>query len=119
CDMCQHWHGGPAMAIMFEDRVHVVAGEDQIGVYESSAWAERAFCKTCGTTLYYRLKSEDAPYGAQAGLFDLPKGFSIHEEIFVDEQPDYYRFDTTAPRLTGAQVMKRFEKQMAKKQENT
>ena len=115
CDMCLHWHGSPGMAVMFDDRAHVVAGEDCVSVYESSDWAERAFCKICGTTLFYKLKGEDAPHGAQAGLFDLPKGLAIHEEIFVDEQPDYYRFDTNAPRFTGAEMMKRFEDYMAKK----
>ncbi|MEL6322846.1 MAG: GFA family protein [Pseudomonadota bacterium] len=114
CDMCLHWHGAPGMAVMFEDRVHVVAGEEYIGVYESSDWAERAFCKKCGTTLYFKLKGDDAPHGAQAGLFDLPQGLTIHEEIFVDEQPDYYRFDTNAPRFTGAEMMKRFEDYIAK-----
>lgn len=115
CSMCLHWHGAPGMAVMFEDRAHVIAGAENVAVYESSDWAERAFCKTCGTTLYYKLKGEDAPHGAQAGLFDLPEGLSIHEEIFVDEQPDYYRFDTTAPRLTGAEMMERFAAYMAKK----
>lgn len=96
------------MVAMFEDGVTVTGGDDYVATYESSDWAERAFCKTCGTTLYYQLKEADAPHGSQAGLFDLPTGLSIHEEIFVDEQPDYYRFDTDAPRLTGAEVMARY-----------
>ena len=114
CDMCRRWHGGPAMSVMFDDGVSIVSGHEHIGVYESSDFAERAFCKICGSKLYYKLKAEAEPYGAQAGLFDLPKGLSIHEEIFVDEQPDYYRFDTDAPRFTGADMMKRFEAYMEK-----
>jgi len=115
CDMCLHWNGGPAIAVMFKDKVHIVAGQDLIGTYQSSDIAERCFCKRCGATLYYKMKDEDLPYGAQAGLFDLPKGLSIQEEIFVDEQPDYYRFDTTAPRITRAQMMERLAAYQAKK----
>lgn len=109
CSMCQHWHGGPGMVVMFEGGAHVVGGAGQVSVYDSSDWATRSFCKTCGSTLFYRLKNSDAPHGSQAGLFDLPAGLAIHEEIFVDEQPDYYRFETTAPRLTGKEVFERFQ----------
>ena len=115
CEMCRHWHGGPGMVVMFEKGAHVVAGGDHVSVYESSDWATRSFCKTCGSTLFYKLKDVDMPHGSQAGLFDLPQGLSIHEEIFVDEQPDYYRFDTKAPRLTGKEVFERFEQQQQAK----
>ena len=111
CSMCQHWHGGPAMAVMFADGTHIVSGTEHIGTYKSSEWARRSFCKRCGTTLFYQLEGTEAPHGSQAGLFDLPEGLSIHEEIFVDEQPDYYRFQTNAPRLTGQEVFERFQRQ--------
>lgn len=115
CDMCRHWHGGPGMVVMFDGGAHVVSGADHVTVFESSEWATRSFCKSCGSTLFYKLKGADAPHGSQAGLFDLPKGLSIHEEIFVDEQPDYYRFDTQAPRLTGKEVFERFAQQQQAK----
>ncbi|MEO0983376.1 MAG: GFA family protein [Pseudomonadota bacterium] len=109
CEMCRHWHGGPALVADFEGGVRITAGEDNIAVYESSEWAERCFCKTCGSTLFYRLKQSRDRFSAQAGLFNLPPGLSIHEEIFVEEQPDYYAFQSDAPRLTGAEVFARFE----------
>lgn len=108
CSKCRHWHGGPAMPANFEDGVHVVPGKDKIRAYQSSEWAERAFCSECGTTLYYHLLGSDHIHSAQSGLFDLPNDLTIHEEIFVDEQPGYYRFDTDAPRVTGAEMFKRF-----------
>ena len=57
-------------------------------------------------------------HSSQAGLFALPEGLSIHEEIFVDEQPDYYRFDSDAPRITSAEMLERFEKYEAEQQKN-
>lgn len=107
CDMCRHWHGGPAVVAEFDGGVTITQGADNIGVYSSSDWAERGFCKTCGSTLYYQLKHGDRQHSALAGLFDLPSGLSIHEEIFVEEQPDYYTFTADAPRLTGEEVFAR------------
>jgi hypothetical protein len=52
---------------------------------------------------------------AQAGSFHLPEGLAIHEQIFVDEHPDYYRFEGDAQRLTGAQLMARFQAQQEAK----
>ena len=117
CDMCRHWHGGPGIAAMFEDGVEIVSGKEHIRAYRSSEWAERAFCENCGTTLYYHLIDSEGLHSALAGLFDLPAGLTIHEEIFVDEQPDYYRFQNGAPKITGAQMMERFAEYQAK-QEN-
>lgn len=116
CTMCRNWHGSPAMAATFENGVHIVAGQGAIRTFQSSDWAERAFCSTCGTTLYYHLTGSETIHSSQAGLFDFPPGLNIHEEIFVDEQPDYYRFDTTAPRITSAEMFERFEKYQAEQQ---
>ena len=118
CDICRRWHGSPAMAASFEQGVHIVDGKDAIQTFQSSEWAERAFCSKCGTTLYYHLIGSDLIHSSQAGLFDLPEGLSIHEEIFVDEQPDYYRFDSDAPRITSAEMFERFEKYEAEQQKN-
>lgn len=118
CDMCRRWHGSPAMAATFEQGVQITAGQEVIRGFQSSDWAERASCSMCGTTLYYRLTDTDMIHSAQAGLFDLPNGLKIHEEIFVDEQPDYYRFDSTAPRISSAEMFERFEKFQAEQQKN-
>ena len=40
-----------------------------------------------------------------AGLFDLPAGFAIEEQIFVDEKPAWYALDPDGERKTGAQVI--------------
>ena len=108
CGMCQHWHGGPAMVANFSGGVQIVSGEGNIAIYESSDWAERQFCKTCGSTLFYRFKSSETYHSGLAGMFELPKGLAVHEHIYVDEQPDYYAFNDTAPRLTGEEVVQRF-----------
>jgi len=56
CDMCRKWSSGPYLAVDCGSDVKI-NGEENVSVYNSSEWAERAFCKQCGTNLFYRLKS--------------------------------------------------------------
>ena len=103
CTMCRHWGGGPLLSL------HGVTaprfeGEQQIARYSSSDWAERGFCRACGTHLFFYYRPEQT-YSFAAGLFDLPEGFALTEEIFVDEKPGYYDFAGDADRLTGAEAM--------------
>ncbi|MHA7818889.1 MAG: GFA family protein [Erythrobacter sp.] len=102
CRMCQRWTGSMYAGIEGED--FIVTGEDHITVYPSSEWAERAFCKTCGSSLWYKF----LPTGGRtfiAGLFDLPNGLPIKQQIFVDEKPDWYDLVQQSPMKTGAEII--------------
>ena len=105
CGMCRRWGGGPFMGISAAD-VPVVDGAEHLATYSSSRWAERAFCKTCGTHLFYRLKNSDH-YTVMAGLFQNVPGLTFKEEIFIDHKPDYYAFANDTEKLTQAQVFAR------------
>lgn len=102
CAMCQRWGGAFYAGVKGE--AASVTGEEAVTLYRSSTWAERAFCGTCGSNLWYRF----LPTGNRsflAGLFDLPEGFGIEQQIFVDEKPDWYDILQKSPMLTGAQVI--------------
>ncbi len=102
CSMCARWGG--AMYAGLEAEEFSVTGEGQITTYQSSEWAERAFCSKCGSNLWYRFK----PTGNctfLAGLFDVPEGMSIKQQIFVDEKPDWYDLAQASPMKTGAQII--------------
>ncbi len=102
CSMCAQWGG--AMYAGLESESAQVEGEDAITTYQSSDWAERAFCSQCGSNLWYRFK----PTGNRtflAGLFDLPKGFGIKQQIFVDEKPDWYDLAQESPMKSGEEIV--------------
>lgn len=102
CSMCARW-GGAMYAGLEADDVSIT-GEDKITVYPSSEWAERAFCSACGSNLWYKFK----PTGGctfLAGLFEVPAGLSIKQQIFVDEKPDWYDLAQDSPKKTGAQII--------------
>jgi hypothetical protein len=102
CAMCQRWGGAFYAGVKGE--AAEVSGEDAITIYRSSPWAERAFCGTCGSNLWYRF----LPTGGRsflAGLFDLPPGFGIEQQIFVEEKPDWYDILQESPMKTGPEVI--------------
>ncbi|MEO0419587.1 MAG: GFA family protein [Pseudomonadota bacterium] len=102
CSMCQKWTG--SMYAGIEAGEFTILGEGNVSIYQSSNWAERAFCKTCGSSLWYTF----VPTGNRtflAGLFDLPEGVPIKHQIFVDEKPDWYELAQKSPMKTGAEII--------------
>jgi hypothetical protein len=107
CSTCRRWGGGPMFAVEADGEVRF-DGADHIEVFESSDWAERGFCRHCGTHLFYRLK-EPVHYALPVGLLDDPGALRFDKEIFVDEQPDSYSFAGDRRRMTGEEVFEEFQ----------
>jgi len=101
CDMCRTWSGGVGMD--FDAGRHVTfSGEDFVGRYDSSEWAERGFCKSCGTHLFYRLKKTDHYY-LYLGLFGDAVSPVFDTQEFIDEKPAYYSFANETKTRTKAE----------------
>ena len=103
CDMCRRWNGGPSMTVIAKEATF--DGEENISVYDSSEWAQRAFCARCGSNLYYRFKQSD-DWFLWAGLFDDQSQFTIAQEIYIDRKPPGYAFAGDHPRLTEEEFLK-------------
>ncbi|NKB31950.1 MAG: GFA family protein [Pseudomonadales bacterium] len=105
CSMCRKWGSGPCFSMNAGSDV-TIQGSDSIASYQSSEWAERAFCKKCGTHLYYLFKGPNH-YLVTPGLFtDLNPEFDM--QIFIDEKPEYYCFSNDTKNLTGEEVIAMF-----------
>jgi len=103
CKTCQGWVGGPFIgADYFEGGVSIIK-DDGLNWYASSEWAKRGFCKTCGSSLFYRLNDNPNFWAITAGSLALPEGQNLGREIFIDEKPEYYVLAGDHPRLTGAE----------------
>ncbi len=102
CNMCRKWGGGPALALQCGTEVEI-DGVDKVHIYDSSEWAERAFCANCGTHLFYRIKGA-GEYSIPAGFFPDLKGLKIEVQYFSDQRPDYYCFANKTKELTGEEV---------------
>ena len=105
CSICRKWAGGPFMCVQVADVAF--ADEASLGVWNSSDWAERLFCRACGTPMMYRLKSGGMTV-ASAFIWDAPLSLPLKTEIFVDEKPATYAFADVPNQMTGAEVMAAF-----------
>ena len=105
CGFCRRWGGGPLLAVHCGPDVQF-SGQEHIAVYASSEWAERAFCKHCGTHLFYKLHAT-GEYFVPAGVFETDD-FELASQIYVDKKPGYYDFANETPMLTEQQVIAQF-----------
>ena len=86
---------------------------DSLTVFPSSGFAERGFCRTCGSHIFHR--PIDGPELAiSAGLFDDPDQ-SVAREIFVDNQPRHYRFEGVEIRRTSASMAREWLPKIVKR----
>ena len=106
CSMCRRWSAGPFLVRDCGTTLKV-ENTANLGAYRSSDWAERAFCKQCGTPLYYRL-IEQNHYFVSAEAFDDIDGYAFTSQIFIDEKPNYYDFANKTHNMTGAEVFAQF-----------
>ena len=106
CGMCRRWGGGPLMFVDCSTDV-TFEGKEYITVYDSSDWAERAFCRKCGTHLFYRLKHNQA-HQMLVGQFEGQKDFHFDLQVFVDRKPAFYDFANKTREMTEAEVIEKF-----------
>lgn len=109
CGMCRRWTGGPFLTADCGTAVSFT-GEENISVYDSSDWAERGFCKQCGSHLFYRLK-QNRQYFVPVGLFDESDGIVFDHQVFIDKKPDYYSFANETNNMTEAEVFAQYAPQ--------
>lgn len=102
CRMCQRWGGGPGFAV--ETQAVRFEDETMLERFDSSDWAQRGFCRRCGSNLFYFLKPT-GQHMLQVGTFDDPTPFSMDAEIFVDNPGPDVRFAGDHPRQTAAEVI--------------
>lgn len=105
CGMCRRWTGGVFLGAHCDD----LAFEDEaaLGVYRSSDYGERVFCKTCGTSLAWRMQDGSSAH-VSISAFDDPSGFVLAQEIFIDDKPAFYDFANPTRKLTGAEFAAMF-----------
>lgn len=106
CKMCRQWGSGPFVEVNCGTSISF-EGEENIKTFSSSDWAERGFCGTCGSNLFYRLKHSGETMLA-AGLVDNLDDYKMTMQVFIDEKPDYYTFADKTEKMTGQEVFEKF-----------
>ena len=108
CGMCRKFSGGIELGAEVKPGGITWDGEENIGVYKSSDWAERGFCKICGSSLFWRLTMEGPMQGLlslSAGSLDSLEGLEMNIEVYIDSKPAGHAFAGDHKRMTEAEVM--------------
>jgi hypothetical protein len=105
CSSCRRWSAGPFLNVDCGSEV-IVEG-DELAIYDSSDWAERGFCKKCGSSLFYRFK-KSGKHMVSAALFGEVPELTMTHQVFVDQRPSYYEFSQETKMMTGPEVFALF-----------
>ena len=102
CEMCRRWSGGILMGI--EAPVASVEVEGPVARYRSSGFAERAWCRDCGSALWLRnVEGEGSDvYELVPGLFEEAGGARLSREVYADRCPAGYALAGDHARVTAA-----------------
>lgn len=100
--MCRQHTSSIFIALQADPETVKVAGPATS--FQSSEWAERGFCSTCGSTLWYGTVHDGARYLA-AGLFENAADAALELEYFADKCPSGYRLEGNHKRLSEAETI--------------
>lgn len=113
CDMCRRWSGGRWVGAWVRDEAVTLTGKDAVTVVATSDWAERAFCNTCGSSLWYRVTDgayADAGRSLSIGLFDNTDigDAPLANIYYSDKQTCAYAYENGPRQMTEAEVLALF-----------
>ena len=109
CSMCRRQSSGVIMTIDVVPESLKFTQQDQLGVYDSSAWGERGFCKNCGTILFWRSKDQSFCTINVFALQQLPQDLDFNLEVYIDHKPDFYSFAGQRKSMTEAEIVAMFQ----------
>lgn len=108
CVECRKTSGHHVAATQASAADFRLTNEQGLAWYRSSEAAERGFCRNCGSSLFWRRKTDDR-VSIMAGTLDGETGLQMSEHLWAGEAGDYYRiadglpvYETVDPRGYGA-----------------
>ena len=101
CSMCQRLHGNFGPHSKARKANISITKDAGLAWYKTSEVAQRGFCSTCGSSLFWEPFGLDAT-GIIAGTLDGPTGLKTIGHIFVGEKADYYEITDNLPQFEGS-----------------
>lgn len=112
CEMCRRWTGSALLEVSIPEQSVVWHGKEHIATRQTSEWAERGWCRNCGTGLFYRVTMAGEWSGSvdiPLGIFDDPNGLVMSHEIYIDFKPDSFAYAGEGRKqLTRQQCVEKF-----------
>ena len=92
CGMCRRWHGHIGAYTDVVRTALLFEAQDQLAWFQSSSFARRGFCASCGSSLFWDAP-ERSTISIAAGTLESPTELSTTLQIFTEDRGDYYEFD--------------------------
>jgi hypothetical protein len=100
CKQCQRTTGHVMASTAARHADFHVLNDQGVEWYTSSPQARRAFCRHCGSTLFWQGEGRDY-VSIAAGTLDDPRGLEIACHIFVADKGPYYEITDGTPQHRG------------------
>jgi len=101
CSQCRKQSGHRYAATGARTSDVEIKGAANITWFRASPDAERGFCSTCGSHLFWKQSTRDH-MGILAASVDEPSGLRLAKHIFVDDKGDYYEITDDLPQFPGS-----------------
>jgi len=98
CEQCRRTSGHFAAMTSAPTANVDLTSSQTLRWFRSSATAERGYCASCGSNLFWRPIGSDTT-SITAGSLDAPTGLAIEKHIFVGDKSDYYQIHDQLPQL--------------------
>jgi len=103
CSMCRKSHGaGYVTWVGFEaDQVSITRGADRLSWFDSSPGAQRGFCMTCGSSLFFRSERWAGELHIALGCMDNDIDRRPQANVFFNTHVAWMPVDTTLKQVDG------------------
>lgn len=89
CTLCRKQSGHFFVSTDVKRQAVTIHGADRLTWFRSSEKAQRGFCSTCGSSLFWDPTGKDW-IGIAMGAFENPTNTRIGIHIYVADKGDYY-----------------------------
>ena len=110
CDQCRRSSGHYVAASACPPEKLILLKETNLVWFRSSEKAQRGFCSSCGSNLFWKSDAEDS-ISIMAGALDRPIDIKAEKHIFTPEVWDYYRINDGLPQFGANAQVRDYESQ--------
>ncbi|MFD1912356.1 GFA family protein [Halodurantibacterium flavum] len=89
CSQCRRQTGHYLASAAVAATDVTISGEENLVWFASSETGRRGFCRSCGSTLFWK-EEGGSSVDIAAGSFDQPSGLTPGVHIYVADKGDYY-----------------------------
>lgn len=97
CLQCRKTSGHYVSATQVGPGMLTITKPDSLRWYRSSEQAERGFCSTCGSSLFWRHEADGGAVSVMSGTIDGATGIKTSKHIFTADKGDYYDIADSLP----------------------